>query len=402
MYSFLWLVEFREMRYRKQPIIYNNERRNPFMKYCVNFLIIFLFAAYITNGNAQNRYQEMNIMMKELYPGTFPGAALLVMQESKPVISKGYGIPDIKTNEEISPDTHFRMASVSKQFTAMCILVLQKQGKLQLSDVAIKYLPSLPDCAREITIQQLMTHTSGIADYESLIPKNQNAQVSDDDVLKLISQTDSLYFTPGTQFKYSNTGFCLLTRIVEKVSGMKYPEFIRKNIFLPAGMKYATIYDKEKSIFQRAYGYHMKNNQWVFADQSITSATMGDGSVYTSLNEYKKWLQWLWKQKFDDNVVNPFVAHARVKKGLDYGYGWFIARESDGTTGYFHSGESTGFHNIVYHNPSKKFAVVIFSNCDDDRVSKAFSEIIELLQVQLGDIPPGVSLFDFLSSIYGD
>lgn len=338
--------------------------------------------------------------MEKIYPKTMPGAALLIVKDNKIIFKEGFGIADMYKYKKITPDTHFRMASVSKQFTAMCILVLQKQGKLKITDPAKKYLPSLPEFANTITIKNFMTHTSGIADYESLIPEDQKEQVTDADVLRLLSKSDSLYFSPGTRFRYSNTGFCLLTQIVEKVSGISYPDFIQKNIFLPLRMTKATIYKKNKKIFDRAYGYHFDNSQWKFADQSITSATMGDGSVYTSLNEYRNWIQQLWKWQSEDSLLNPFQSHAKVSSKLSYGYGWFIAREKDGTSAYFHSGESTGFHNIVYQNPSKKLMIVLFSNCDDDRVAQAFNEVSAMLNIAFDAVPAGKTLFEFLSSIY--
>ncbi|MCC7400966.1 MAG: beta-lactamase family protein [Chitinophagaceae bacterium] len=365
------------------------------------FTVLFLML-FTTGSNAQPVSEKLNTIAEELFTLKDPGAALFVSEGNKIFINKGFGVANLKTGKKITANTHYRMASVSKQFTAMCILILQQQGKLNINDAAIKYLPSLPSFASGVTIKNLMTHSSGIADYESLIPEDRKVQVSDADVLQLVSKSDSLYFAPGTRFKYSNTSFCLLTQIVEKVSGLSYPEFIKQNIFIPLGMKHSTIYQQDSGIFERAYGYHKDNSQWQFADQSITSATMGDGSVYTSLNEYRKWIRHLWKISFTDSTLNPLKPHAFIKKGLDYGYGWFIAREADGSTGYFHSGESTGFHNIVYHNPQKKLIVVLFSNCDDDRVSQAFEAITNVLKIKLKDIPPGESLFNFLGKIYGD
>lgn len=366
--------------------------------------ILFLLSAilFLAGCKEQSLSEKIEAVAEKIYPATQPGLALFISDGNDILINKGFGIANMETREKVSPDSHFRMASVSKQFTAMCILILQQQGKLDINDAALKYLPSLPSFASAITIKNLLTHTSGIADYESLIPEDQKEQVSDSDVLRLISRSDSLYFAPGTKFQYSNTGFCLLTQIVEKVSGISYPEFIRQNIFLPLGMEHSAIYRKDSLIFERAYGYHKENNQWKFADQSVTSATMGDGSVYTSLNEYRKWIQHLWEQSFPDSNSNPLLPHASVKKGLDYGYGWFIARNDDGNTVYFHSGESTGFHNIVYHDPKRKLMIVLFSNSDDDRVSKTFGQIMFLLNVKLKDVPEKESLFDFLSKIYDD
>lgn len=363
--------------------------------------IYLLFLMVTVQSQNQISFGRLDSLMKKIYPADIPGAALLVVRDNQVIINKGYGLADINSKEIISSDTHFRMASVSKQFTAMCILILQNQNKLNINDAVIKYLPSLPKFAEDITIKQLLTHTSGIADYELLIPKDQKEQISDADVLQLISGSDSLYFKPDSKFKYSNTAFCLLTQIVEKVSGLSYPEFIRENIFTPLDMKHTVIYEKDKNIFKRAYGYHLKDNKWIFADQSITSATMGDGSVYTSLNEYQKWIQSLWDKQFDNDLLNPLKPHAIIKKGLSYGYGWFIANEADGSNVYFHSGESTGFHNIVYHNPEKNFLVVLFSNCDDDRVSDVFNEIMNNLNIKLQGISKGKTLFEFLSNIYG-
>lgn len=349
---------------------------------------------------AQHDTTRLRDVINLFYPADEPGAALLVVKDGKTILETGNGMANMETGEKIDADTHFRMASVSKQFTAMCILLLDRKGLLSVHDRVRMYLPTLPDFTDDITIEHFLTHTSGIADYESLIPKGQKEQVSDADVLRLISQSKKLYFKPGEKYKYSNTAFCLLTQIVEKVSGQPYPEFIRQNIFTPLGMKHAEIYDKNKEIYKRAYGYHLKDGQWKFADQSLTSATMGDGSVYTSLNEYQKWINHLWQQKASGLQPDPMAPHSHIAQGLDYGYGWFIAKEKDGSTGYFHSGESTGFHNIVYHNPSKKLLIVMFSNCDDDRVSRSFKEVMKIMQIRLEVVPEMESLFDFLSGIY--
>lgn len=360
-----------------------------------------LFALLLTAGSmAQSASEKLSLIAEKIYPPGSPGAVLFVSKGRKILLNKGFGIADLETGEKISPDTHFRMASVSKQFTAMCILQLLKQKKLELEDPVVKYLPALPAFACKVTIRNLMTHTSGIADYEPLVPEGQKEQIFDADVLRLISRTDSLYFTPGEQFRYSNSGYCLLTQVVEKASGLPYSGFIKAHIFIPQGMKHSLIYQKNQEIFKRAYGYHREAEGWNFADQSVTSATMGDGAVYTSLNEYRKWIRYLWKQKFPGSLQNPLSPHMAIKKGLDYGYGWFIAQQSNGSTAYFHSGESTGFHNIVYHNPQEKLLVVLFSNSDDGRAAQAFNEIMATLNIQLKELPEGLALFDFLSGIY--
>lgn len=357
-----------------------------------------------TAVHAQSMKEKFDTMISKIFPEDQPGAAVLVLQEGKTIIREGFGLANLEQQKKVTPNTHFRMASVSKQFTAMCVLLLQKQGRLSINDPVSKYLEELPEFTQGITLKQLMTHTSGIADYENLIPKDQKSQVTDAAVLNMIERSDSLYFQPGTQFRYSNTGFCLLTQVVEKVSGMPYEQFIRQHIFLPLKMEHTVMYDKNTDIFERAYGYQKKDGTWKFGDQSITSATLGDGSVYTSVNEYENWIRALWNHELlnADSVSDPLKVHAEIKAGLEYGYGWFITREKDGSKAYFHSGESKGFHNVVYHNPSKKMLIIIFSNSDDDRVAKAFNDIQSKMNVQLEILPKGKSLFNFLSNIYGD
>lgn len=367
----------------------------------INPLFCFGIALFLTlNAGAQTN--RIPSEMAKIFPKNEPGAALLIVKNGHKILPKGFGIADMSAGTKVTPQTHFRMASVSKQFTAMVILLLEKEGRLSITDPARKYLSSLPQFAAKVTIQQLMTHTSGIADYESLIPEQQQQQVTDADVLRLISRSDSLYFPPGTQFRYSNTGFCLLTQIAEKVSGKSYPDLIEELIFAPLKMNHTTIYQQDKDIFKRAYGYHKQDASWKFADQSLTSATMGDGSVYTSVDEYLKWIKYLWQLDPANKNVYPLAPHASIKKRLNYGYGWFIATDEDGSTAYFHSGESTGFHNIVYHNPSKKLLIALFTNSDDDRAGEAFELISEALELHLKEVPEGETLFDFLSKIYGD
>lgn len=370
------------------------------MKYFV--LFISLLFGVQTLIQSQNLNQQLQQIMAGIYPSDQPGAALLVMQNGNAIFREGFGLVDLNEKRKITPATNFRMASVSKQFTAMCILTLWKEGKLKPEDPITKYLTGLPEFAKEITIWNLLTHSSGLEDYENLIPKIRKMQVSDHDVLDLIRQSDSLYFKPGTQFRYSNTGFCMLANIVEKVSWMRYQDFIATKIFEPLKMSHSMMLQKNKEIPDRAFGYHNGNGQWKFADQSITSATMGDGCVYTSLNDYEKWMEGLWHQqliKFD-SAHSPLLPHIRINSMLDYGFGWFTTREEDGSRADFHSGESTGFHNMVYHNPSKKLLIVIFSNSDDDRISQAFDKVAEVMNVRLPFGGKEKSLFHVLSNIY--
>ncbi|TAM94796.1 MAG: class A beta-lactamase-related serine hydrolase [Chitinophagaceae bacterium] len=371
--------------------------------------LIFSIAFTFSSVNAQSIARQADSIMQQHYPDNDPGAALLIEKDGKIIIEKGYGVADLKTNMPVSPSTDFRMASVSKQFTAMGMMLLAARNQLSLNDEISKYFTNLPPALQSITIRQLLTHTSGIWDYEALIPDTQKTQLSDEDALKLVETKDGTYFSPGTKFKYSNTGYCLLALIVQNVSGVPFATFVKENIFDPLGMKNSMEYVKGENIHARAYGYHWNDGQYHFADQSITSATKGDGGVYTSLRDYLKWNNALSENRLLPKVLmdSIFTGYATVKNGVRYGYGWFIGKETDGTACMFHSGESTGFHNIVYRNPQKHLLLVILSNRDDNAIAQAFDKIADLMQVKIdfqekGDSKKRPSLFHWLSSVYGD
>lgn len=304
-------------------------------------------------------------------PADQPGFALSITKNGKVVYRNSAGLANSTTRTPIDPLTNFRMASVTKQFTAMGILLLEKQGLLHFDDPIGRWLPELPaGVAHQVLIRHLLTHSSGILDYESLIPPAQTTQVLDADVLRLLSTHDSTYFTPGSRFRYSNSGFCLLALIIERVSKTTFPEFIRKNIFLPLHMDSSTVYEAGRYIPHRAMGYP--------ADQSVTSATKGDGGVYTSLSDYAKWINALQK-----NTLLPLATTLRRLRfpitGLNkryYAAGWFL--DDNDPKLLFHSGSTCGFNNFVIRLPADNTSIVYFSNRADN--SAPFKTILQILK----------------------
>ena len=265
------------------------------------FSLFIFIMVYVSNTSGQDLDFQLQQAVQDIYQADVPGAALMVVMNDTLVISKGFGIANLETGAPVTPETNFRMASVSKQFTAFCILLLAQNSQLKLDDPVAMYLPELPPFAQSVTIKHLLTHSSGLQDYEALIPSSRTTQVSDADVLSMLSHSDSLYFLPGSRFRYSNTGYCLLTQVIERVAKMPYPDFIRKNVFVPLGMNNTFIMQQKVSIPHRAFGYHLQHGKWQFADQSITSATMGDGCVYTSPEDFAKWILSLW----NDQLMSP-------------------------------------------------------------------------------------------------
>ena len=184
-----------------------------------------------------------------------PGASLAVVRGGKHTIWRSYGLSNLEDRITAAPGTNYRLASVTKQFTAAAILLLAEDAKMSLDDRLKKWLPSLPRTVDSVTIRQLLTHTSGIVDYEDVIPRGTTAQLRDADVLRLLESQDSTYFSPGTAYRYSNSGYALLALIVERASGKTFAAFLRERIFVPLGMLHTVAYEEGIStVPNRAYG----------------------------------------------------------------------------------------------------------------------------------------------------
>ena len=309
---------------------------------------------------------------------TQPGFALSIQKNGEVLYRNAAGLADVDAKTPLDSLTNFRMASVTKQFTAMAILLLEKDGALKIDDPIGRWLPELPaDIGRHILIRHLLTHTSGLLDYESLIPPGQTTQVLDADVLRLVSHTDKTYFPAGSRFQYSNTGYCLLALIIERASKKSYAEFLRDRMFAPLHMASSTVYEKDHSIPHRAMGYARDSSGRIFpSDQSITSATKGDGGVYTSLSDYAKWMYAL-----QHNTLLALAATLRslrfpIGQGTFYAAGWFISLSNPQLL--FHSGSTCGFANFVIQLPGDNWSIVYFSNIADN--SAPFRSILTILK----------------------
>ncbi|HEY7886734.1 MAG TPA: serine hydrolase domain-containing protein [Steroidobacteraceae bacterium] len=316
--------------------------------------------AYAQSAEQARRADIDGLMSR--YQGEVPGASLLVVKDGQAIVRRGYGYANMEREIKSGPDTNYRLASVTKQFTAACILLLQQDGKLQLKDRVRKWLPELPAEDDKITLYHLLTHTSGLIDYEDLIPPNRTAQLDDADVLSLIAAQHRLYFEPGSAHRYSNGGFVLLGLIVERVSRMDLAAFLKKRIFQPLGMDHTLMYEHGRGpgVSNRAYGYSDINGTWSRTDQDITSATRGDGGIYSSIDDLGRWDAALYTDKLlnADSRRRAFTAHEPTDDpDVTYGFGWRIS----GNT-VWHSGESIGFRNVIVRWPKQHLTVIILSN----------------------------------------
>lgn len=339
-------------------------KRNPLTCWAWGLLATVLFAACRTSATVAKAKAVDRIMAKYV-SAKDPGASVVVMKQGKILYQKGYGVANISTGERIQPATNFRLASITKQFTAMSILLLEERGRLSLSDHLTKYFPDFPRYGRDILIKDLLTHSSGLIDYEDLMPASQSMQLHDQDCLQLMHTTDKLYFPAGTEYRYSNTGYALLALIVQKVSSLPFAQFLQENIFIPLQMNTTVAHEEGKTIVtNRAMGHSNENGQWKQTDQSLTSAVLGDGGIYSNGVELARWVNALFEHPLiaTQKQVDAF-SRTTLKNGkvIDYGFGWHV-EDLQGITHPYHDGSSMGFRNNIILFPAQRLMVVVLTN----------------------------------------
>jgi CubicO group peptidase (beta-lactamase class C family) len=311
-----------------------------------------------------------------------PGAAIIVVHQGKVLCAKGYGMADVEAKIPCATNTNFRLASVTKQFTAMSVMMLVDRKKLSLEETLPDFFPEFPAYGRMITVRHLLTHTSGLIDYEDVIPAGATIPVLDRDVLRLLLKQDHGYFKPGTQFKYSNSGYSLLALIVEKRSGQTFAHFLQKNIFVPLKMNGSLAYEEGLSkINSRAYGYSPTASGVGFdrTDQSLTSSVLGDGGIYSSVTDLKNWDAALYTTKLvKRSTLNQIFTPGPQSEdpGSRYGFGWYIG-EYRGLKEIWHSGTTRGFSTRIVRYPDKRFTVIILTNRNEAKLSDIPHRIVD-------------------------
>lgn len=288
------------------------------------------------------------------YKGEVPGASVLVVERGEVVTCESFGFADLEKRVVATPSTHYRLASVSKQFTAAAVTLLEERRALSYDDSIRRFFPALPPA----TIRHLLTHTSGLVDYEEVIPPATTNQVRDDDVPAMV-EGQPPYFAPGSSWRYSNTGYVLLGLILERVSGRSLSEFLRDELFLPLGMTTTVMHvEGVTAIPHRAYGYSREAAGWVRTDQDLTSATRGDGGIYSSVEELARWVETLDAGRFAGGMRGMV---ATDQDGMKYGFGWRV--EEDRIS---HTGETIGFRNAIVRFPTERRTVVILTNRNEN------------------------------------
>lgn len=302
-----------------------------------------------------------------------PGACVLVRHEGEARYRRCFGMADLELGTPADPRTNFRLASLTKQFTAIAVLRLEEAGSLSLDARLTDVFPAFPEYGRRIMIRHLLTHTSGLPDYESLLPETQTEQVKDADVLRLMAAQDSTYFEPGSRFRYSNSGYAVLAMVIEKVRGLRFADFLAEQIFRPAGMTHTVAHEEGVStVARRAFGYSREGDGWNRTDQSLTSAVLGDGGIYTSLVDLDRWYAVVEGRAplVSAESLRRAFEPARLNDGepTGYGLGWRLD-DYRGRRRYYHEGSTRGFRNGVELLPDEDLTVVFLSNRNEGNIS---------------------------------
>lgn len=347
---------------------------------------------------AQTHEREIDAIFQPLVSPESPGFAVGVIRQGKLIFARGFGLSDLKTRQSISSATNFRLASFTKQFTAMSIMLLVHDGKLHYDDALTSIFPDFPEYGKHITIRNLLNHTSGLIDYEDVYakqmantPEDKIPQLHDADVLRILEQQNTTQFPPGSRWKYSNSGYVLLGMIVQKVSSERFEDFLEKRIFAPLGVKHTVAFvNGENQVTNRAFGYSKEGAGWKFSDQSPTSATLGDGGIYSSIDDLVKWDKALADHALLSAAeMKPAITPVQVEGGVklddgeksEYGFGWFLDPYR-GLQRMWHDGETSGFRTTIQRFPEKGLTVIVLANRTDANPRELALKVADMFLAQ--------------------
>ena len=339
------------------------------IKKLISFLILLLFFSNTMDAQIHTKGYEKkidSIIQTEFGNENEPGGVFLITQKGKNLYRKAFGKANLELNVNMTPENVFQIGSMTKQFTAVAILMLEQQGKLSVNDPISKYIKDYPN-GDKITIHHLLTHTSGIKDFTKMKSISSIAQkeMKPEEMVNFF-KNEPVDFAPGEKFDYNNSGYVVLGYIIELVSGNSYEDFIKKNIFDTTGMTHSYYASDRKVILQRAYGYHKKEQGFVNKTVISFSVPFSSGSLMSTVDDMLKWQQAL----LQNTLVNSTETQKAFQKyklnsgeEFTYGYGWHL-KDINGTPDREHGGSVFGFKSMGVYIPSEDIYVIGFSNCD--------------------------------------
>jgi CubicO group peptidase (beta-lactamase class C family) len=307
----------------------------------------------------------------EKYSGKSPGCVVAIIDDGEVVYQKGFGKACIEHDVDINEETVFHVASVSKQFTAFAVMLLVENGKVNLDDDIRKYISDLlPEYEFPITIKHLLTHTSGLRDQFDLLElagwRIDDDLITDNDILNIIRQQKKLNFKPGEQFSYCNTGFTLLSVIVERVSGLSFAQYTEQFIFKPLGMNFTHFHsDHKKIVKNKAYGYSGSKEKATLRTPNFS--TVGATGLHTNIKDLILWVSNFEEFKIgNEMMLSKMTTENKLSDGEDSGYGLgFFVGKHKGFDFFEHAGGDGGFRSQLIYFVNMKVAIIILANTDE-------------------------------------
>ena len=353
-------------------------------------LVAWLLLSDSALGQAYPR-TELTTQVDELFAEwdgeVSPGAVVGIFMDGRIIYSKGYGVANLDYGIPITPQSVLRIGSISKQFVAMCIVILAEQGKLSFDDDIRAYLPEMPDYGKQITIRHLLHHTSGIREYLTLVdlmgkPEGSVFGYTTRELVELLSRQQRLNFDPGSQFSYTNSGYFLLAEIVTRVSGVKAGAFAQENIFEPLGMTQTRFYDDPNAIIRnQAFGYSPKRDDGYRLD-ILRSDVIGDLGVITTIEDFLHWDSNFYENKLGagtSDLITTMFTRGRTSTGEELSYALGLEFDSyRGLKTMGHGGSAVGYVAEFLQFPEQRFSVVILSNLSSFRPGRLARQVADL------------------------
>ncbi len=387
--------------------------------------LLVLLAATLglaTTSTAQSEPRDETARVDQLFqqwdkPAS-PGCAVAVMKDGRIVHKRGYGMADLDRGEKITPATVFHVGSISKQFTAAAVLMLEHEGKLSLDDAVKTYVPELPDFGVKITLRHLLHHTSGLRDQWELLALagwGPSDLITDQDVLKMMSRQRTLNFPPGSEFLYSNTGFTLLAQIVKRVGGKTFRNFTTERVFQPLAMEHTHFRDDHAEIVKNiAYGYRQKGNRF---DLNVPNFdTVGATSLLTTVEDLALWDENFYTARVGgEAIIKELQQPGRLDDGtaIDYAAGLVVTKYR-GLKIVEHAGADAGYKAAMMRFPDQHFSVATLCNLastDPSALNRKIADIYlasELASTEAADgdfatsTQPGPDRLAALAGVYVD
>jgi len=336
---------------------------------------VFVISVILVTGCTAPSFEERIDALLTPYQSPRPGLALRLVRGEQVVIERTIGLAELDSMQTVGATTNFRLASITKHLTALAILMLVEDGRLTLDTRLNEILPQFPEYAKRISIQHLLQHQSGLPDYEPLVSLDRQPRIRDQGVVNLLQQINQLDFEPGTSYHYSNSGYAVLTVIVETITGQAFETFLEERIFNPSKMSQSVAFVQgQNEVLNRAMGYTVRNAEIIETDQSAYSAVLGDGGVYSSIADLTTW----HRVGFGRALISDRLFSAMMTPALErYGFGWRIDH-FEGHTRYHHSGSTSGFRNFIAHFPDLDLTLMILTNRAGPDVLPIGEEILRL------------------------